>query len=421
MTEQSSNPDAGGFAPFQRRPIAVLNRVGDLLTRVGKTPTFSADALRMRAERTTGLRWQADAQTDEALDVLTTSIERQAQLSLFGRLVIRARLQGLLTTRLRVAALLAEHPEIKDLPIEPPIVIAGLQRSGTTMLHRLLAADPDMRSVQSWEVVHLLPSTREKPGRPSARMRQTKIAEWGLRYLAPQFFAIHSVEADAPEEDVLLLEYSLLSQVPEAMVHVPDYAEWLAKQDMNGAYAYLKTLLQVLQYQNPRKRWVLKTPAHLEHLDALLAVFPNALIVQTHRDPVRTTASFASMLAHGHAVFSEHVDAPTIARHWLHKNADMVDRALTVRSTSPQSFLDVSYYDLIDDPMTQVERIYSAAGLELTDTIRARMHAHQQSHTQNKHGSHRYTLEEFGLSADEVDAAYANYREYFGIRSEGNS
>jgi hypothetical protein len=156
-------------------------------------------------------------------------------------------------------------------------------------------------------------------------------------------------------------------------------------------------------------------------MDALLAVFPNALIVQTHRDPVRTTASFASMLAHGHAVFSEHVDAPTIARHWLHKNADMVDRALTVRSTSPQSFLDVSYYDLIDDPMTQVERIYSAAGLELTDTIRARMHAHQQSHTQNKHGSHRYTLEEFGLSADEVDAAYANYREYFGIRSEGNS
>ncbi|GAB92630.1 sulfotransferase family protein, partial [Gordonia rhizosphera] len=306
-------------------------------------------------------------------------------------------------------------PEITDLPITPPIVIAGLQRSGTTMLHRLIGADPQMRSVGSWEVVHVLPRKHEKPGKPTVRIAQTRLAEWSLRYLNPQFFAIHAVEADGPEEDVLLQEYSLLSQVPEAMLTVPSYADWLAHQDMHGSYAYLKTLLQVLAFQNPRPRWVLKTPAHLEHLDTLLDVFPDAVIVQTHRDPLRTTASFSSMLAHGHSMFSDHVDAEAVARHWLRRNGDMVDRALDVRAIRPDVFLDVRYDDLIDDPMAQVERIYAAAGFVLTDSTRSRMEEHRAGHAQNAHGVHRYTLEEFGIREAEVNAVYARYRAAFDL------
>jgi len=404
-----------GFTPFVRRPIRLLNRLGSLLEERGVTVDLSAETLRRRAVKATGLPWSADRQTDLALDALCRSIIEDAQLSTFGALVIRARMHGILTTRLRVAALLERYPDIATLPIEPPIVIAGLQRSGTTMLHRLIAADPDMRAVGSWEVVHLLPRKREKSGRPTVRIAQTKAAELALRYLNPQFFAIHAVEADGPEEDVLLQEYSLLSQVPEAMLHVPSYAEWLSKQDMHGSYAYLKVLLQILQWQDPRRRWVLKTPAHLEHLDTLLDVFPDALIVQTHRDPLRTTASFSSMLAHGHSVFSEHVDAREVARHWLTRNADMVNRALDVREQRPEVFLDVRYEDLVDDPMAQVERIYAAVGFELTEEVRARMEEHRKGHAQHSHGVHRYSLEEFGLSEGEVNDAYARDRAAFAL------
>lgn len=401
------------FQPFQRRPIAALNAAGRLLARRGVTVDLGADALRRRATAATGLPWPDDPAVDEALDVLTSSIIDEAHLSFFGSLVIRARLHGLLTTRLRVAALVAAHPEITETPIEPPIVIAGLQRSGTTMLHRLIAADPDVRAVQSWEVVHLLPGEREKPGRPRLRIAQTRAAEWALRYLNPRFFAIHAVEADGPEEDVLLQEYSLLSQVPEAMLRVPSYARWLAGQDMHASYEYLKLLLQVLARQDHRPRWVLKTPAHLEHLDVLLDVFPNAVIVQTHRDPVRTTASFSSMLAHGHSMFSDEVDAEAVARHWLARNVDMVNRALDVRERRPEVFLDVRYDDLVADPMAQVARIYDAAGFPLTDEVRSEMAEHRESHAQHAHGVHRYSLAEFGLTEDEVSRAYARYRSYF--------
>lgn len=407
---------AGTFTPFRRRPVRVLNALGDKLDERGLSVVdLSADALRRRAEKATGLPWTCEPQADDALDVLCASIVEEAELSLFGSLVIRARMHGILCTRLRVAELIRRQPQITDTPVEPPIVIAGLQRSGTTMLHRLIAADPDVRAVGSWEAIHPLPRKHEKPGRPTVRIAQTTVAEWALRYLNPQFFAIHAVEADGPEEDVLLQEYSLLSQVPEAMLDVPSYAAWLRRQDMHGSYGYLKILLQILHTQNPRARWVLKTPAHLEHLDVLFDVFPDALIVHTHRDPVRTTASFSSMLAHGHAMFSDHVDAHAVARHWLELNGSMIDRALDVRSRYPERFVDVRYDDLVGDPLSVIEKIYAAAGVDLTDAVRVQMERHRAGHGQHAHGVHTYDLADFGLTAAEVDAVYARYRAAFDL------
>ncbi|MDY6811341.1 MAG: sulfotransferase [Actinomycetota bacterium] len=407
---------AGTFTPFRRRPVRAINAVGERLDARGLSVVdLSADALRRRAAKATGLPWTCEPQADEALDVLCASIIEEAKLSLFGSLVIRARMHGILCTRLRVAELIRTHPEIADTPIEPPIVIAGLQRSGTTMLHRLIAADPEVRAVGSWEVIHPLPRKHEKPGAPTIRVAQTTMAEWTLRYLNPQFFAIHAVEADGPEEDVLLQEYSLLSQVPEAMLDVPAYATWLRRQDMHASYAYLRLLLQILHLQNPRARWVLKTPAHLEHLDVLLDVFPDALIVQTHRDPVRTTASFSSMLAHGHSMFSDHVDAHAVARHWLELNGSMVDRALDVRARHPDRFVDVRYDDLVDDPLAVVEKIYAAAGFDLTGLVREEMERHRAGHAQHAHGVHTYDLADFGLTVTEVESVYARYRAAFDL------
>ena len=147
----------------------------------------------------------------------------------------------------------------------------------------------------------------------------------------------------------------------------------------------------------------------------MLDVFPGAVIVQTHRDPLRTTASFSSMLAHGHSMFSDHVDAPAVARHWLKRNADMVNRALDVRAARPDVFVDVRYEDLVEDPLSQVEQIYAAAGFDLTDEIRRCMERHREGHAQNSHGVHRYSLAEFGLTEDEVNTAYRRYRDAFEL------
>lgn len=413
---------SAAFTPYRPRAIALLNLLGRLLARLGLRHSLQVDTLLAAARRKTGLRDFGDESFLPALRTLADSIDREAQLHPFGRWVIRNRLIDILATRLRVQALLQQHPEILERPITAPLVIAGLQRTGTTMLHRLLAADPASRALLSWEALSPLPHPRQRPDAPDRRLGMARVAEKGLAYLAPEFFAIHPVQADAPEEDVLLLEYAFMSQVPAATLRVPSYSAWLDQQDMEPAYRYLKILLQVLQWQNPgpdrSPRWVLKTPAHLEHLDTLLRVFPGARIIQTHRDPLRTTGSFSSMLAHGYGVFSDQVDAAQVAHAWLDKNAAMVQRALKVRAEHPDAFVDVSYYALLEDPLAQVERIYAFAGLVLSPSARAAMQASRAHNVQNKHGQHHYSLADFGLSEALVDARYADYRAYFQIPRE---
>ena len=409
------------FTPYRPLAIRGLNTIGRLLGWFGLRHRLDAQALIQAARRRSGLQDFGDNDFMPALKALSQSLDSEANLHPFGRWVMRNRLIDILVTRLRVQALLQQHPEIREIEITPPLVIAGLQRTGTTMLHRLLAADPDTRALLSWEAISPLPHPKQQEGQPDRRIGQAKTAEKGLAYLAPEFFSIHPVEAEAPEEDVLLLEYSLMSQVPAATLNVPGYERWLAEQDMRPAYRYLKTLLQVLHWQRGGQRWVLKTPAHLEHLDVLLEVFPQARIIQTHRDPLRTTGSFSSMLAHGYGVFSDRVDAPGVARYWLEKNADMVNRALAVRDQHPDAFIDVSYYELLEDPMASIERIYAEAGLPLTEAARDAMQATRRRNRQNKHGKHHYTLEQFGLDAEQVNQQYARYREHFQIPVESSA
>ncbi len=403
------------FHPYRPTAIAILNGIGRGL---GWRANLNPDSLMAAARKRTGLSDFGDEEFLPALEQLCSSAIKEAKMHPFGRWIFRKRLLDTLSTRLRVQDLITQHPEITELPIAPPMVIAGLQRTGTTMLHRLLAADPQTRALASWEAVNPMPHPDEVPGQPDWRIKQARTAEKGLKYLAPEFFAIHPVEATAPEEDVLLLEYSFRSQVPPATLNLPSYSAWLDQQDMAPSYRYLKLLLQVLQWQRPGQRWVLKTPAHLEHLDVLLAVFPDARIIQTHRDPQRTTASFSSMLAHGFGVFSDQVDAAGIARDWLNRNANMVEAAWHVRQQNPDAFIDVSYYDLMQDPMSQVERIYTFVGIELDEQARKAMDSSRQRNRQNRHGKHSYTLEEFGLSRDEVENSYASYRERFNIPHE---
>jgi hypothetical protein len=177
--------------------------------------------------------------------------------------------------------------------------------------------------------------------------------------------------------------------------------------------------MQVLLWQRPAKYWVLKTPHHMEYLDTLLDVFPEAKIVQTHRDPQKTMGSFCSMVAHGRGVFSDHVDAKEAASHWVRKVRRMIEKSMEIRKQrGEEHFLDVSYYDLLDEPIKELERIYNFAGIEFTDKTATAAKQTTVRNVQHRYGHHRYDLEDFGLSRQEIEKQFAFYRNHYNIPHE---
>ena len=411
--------------PHRPLPVALLNRAGLGLERLGLRTGLDRAALLQAARRRTGLEDFGAPAFREPLGRLLAAIDREARLTPTGRLMARANLVRVLAQRLRIEQALRRHPEIEQVTLEPPIFIVGLQRTGTTLLHRLLATDPRLRFLASWEAVSPAPLPRRRGLRrllasgEDPRVFSARVAEHALAYLAPDFFAIHPVQALAPEEDCLLLDYTFWSTVFEATQRVPSFSRWLEAQPDHGeAYRYYRRILKLLWWQRPG-RWLLKTPHHMEHLDALLAVFPSARIVQTHRDPVRALASFCSMMAHGYGLFSDEVDPHEVGRHWSHKAHRMVRRALSARERHPTHFLDVCYGELVADPLAQVRRIYDWVGLDLTSEVELGMRRFLTRNPQHKHGRHRYRLEDFGLDRETEERQFDHYRQRFGIPCEG--
>ena len=405
--------------PYRPLPVALLNAAGRAASRAGLDGKLDVDSMVARARRRTGLSSFGDEWFMEPLSVLVRSINEEADLTLLGRLIQRRRIEGALATRLRLAELLRQRPEIRDIDLGPIVVIAGLQRTGTTTLHRLIASHPRMRAVAAWEGLNPLPLPREEPGDPHARIRQALIAERAIAYLAPAFFAVHPAEHDAPEEDVLLLDVSFMSQAPEATMHVPAYARWLEGRDHTRAYEEFRTLLQVLHWQRPRPHWVLKTPHHMEYLDVVLDVFPAATIVQTHRDPQKTIPSFCSMVAHGRGLFSDRVDPREIGSHWLAKTARLVELAARVREAADASrFVDLSYYDLVRDPMAQLARVHERAGIPFGPDARQAAERTASRNVQHRYGRHVYDAGSFGLTREAIENRMASYRQRHGIPCE---
>ncbi len=236
------------------------------------------------------------------------------------------------------------------------------------------------------------------------RIAEGKKAENGLRYLNPSFFAIHPVEHNAPEEEILLLDISFLSTVAEATLHVPSFAGWLEEQDQTPAYAYMKKLLQLLTWQNHGKRWVLKTPHHLEYLDVLRKVFPGCPIIQTHRDPTITVPSLCSMIWHGRFIFSNQVDPHQIGEQWLRKIGIMMKKSLDYRkSVGNENFIDIKYEDFINSTEKEIIKIYESIGDKLTSTNELKEVLLKNK--KNKYGVHKYRPEDFGLSDDKIKSA----------------
>ena len=405
--------------PYRPLPIRVFNRLGRASLRCGRSGRLEVDSLVGHAQRKTGLTDFGDDGHLRALQVLVESINDEARLTAIGQQIQKSRLAGALVNRLRIGELLSRHPEIGDIDLGRIVLITGLARTGTTLLHRLLNSHPGIRGISGAEALNPVSAVdpSERPQR--ARERRAGLTKRAISYLAPDFMAIHPIDHEQPEEDVLLLDLTFMGQSAEATMHVPSYSRWLEGQDHAWTYEYFHRVLKVLCWQRPGHTWVLKTPQHMEHLDAFGRVFPDATIVQTHRDPRIALASFCSMVAHARGILSDCVNPNEIGEHWYAKTRRMVQRSMQTRvGAEAGRFIDVSYYDLTRDPIAELRGICKQAGIAFDDEAEREAAQCMKANPQNRFGRHTYRLGDFGLSEQNVDEAFSSYREKHAIPFE---
>lgn len=382
---------------------------------LGTKLDLNKDSLIRAAKKATGLQDFGRDFQDEPLDRLLFSINEEAGLHSIGNFITRQRMINLLCVRLRAEDLFRRYPAILEQPLLPAWVILGLQRTGTTKLHRLLAADDIHRVLLSWEAINPVPLSKHA-GKPDKRIAIARNSERALRLMAPGFFAIHPVEHNAPEEDILLLDTTFLSTTPEATMNVPSYAAWLEKTDQSPAYAYMVKLLKLLQWQRPGKRWILKSPHHLEFIDLIDRHFERVHFLWTHREVTECIPSFISMAAHSRVIFSDQADGNAIARHWIRKTGYMLRKGLDYRNNNEHKhqFTDILYSDLKDDAADILTRVYQLDG-GLTPELLARFKKAEEENPMRKYGIHDYKLEDFGVSKDEILNETVEYRNFFKI------
>jgi hypothetical protein len=391
----------------RRETWSPLVRAGARLVRL------DAERLLAAASRRTGLHDFGDPTFREPFARLVASLESEARLSLVGRFAARMELTGMLMNRLLLERDRQRHPGIAREDIRRPLVITGLPRSGTTFLHGLLAQDPAGRVPLHWESRFPSPpperSTRDYDPRIARAARHLR---WFFR-LAPEFRKIHPVGARLPEECVVILSHAFLSFEFSSSWFVPSYQSWLERQDLEPAYRLHRRFLQHLQWRCPAERWVLKAPPHLPGLRGLFAVYPDANVVVTHRDPLEVVASAASLHVVLRRTFSHAVDPLAVGPEVSRLLAGDLQRGFAARDAGcapPERFVDVWYSQLMDDPLAVVGRIYRHFDLPLSGEAVRRMRTYLALNPQGRHGRHVYSLREFGLDA-EVERA--RYREYW--------
>lgn len=368
------------------------------------------DALCRDAEEAIGLADWGEPPFGEALARLCASARDESGQDEAGRARFAAQLTELLTTRLKLYADRAAMPAIAQQRIVAPIVVTGLPRGGTTILHALLAQDPSARSPQSWEANAPSPPPRTETYASDPRIA---VAQARIDALPPAFRAMHAVGATLPEECNSIMQLAFLSPNFGAMLNLPSYMAWLiGEADMAPAFALHRHVLQALQASTPREWWVLKAPPYLWWPEALFAAYPDARLVVTHRDPGEVMASNASLIA-----FLRGLNGP-VDRKFV--GTEQVDQwsvglarmeAFRARSDAPKAIVDVHYRDIVGDPLGVVEQVYSAFGIELGAAARQAMEEFIANNQQGKHGKHDYDAADYGLEPASIRTRFADYIE----------
>ena len=376
---------------------------------------INANEILDQAKSETGLSDLGEPLFFEGLNKLIDSINNEANLNEIGIQAQPIRIQGLLTNRLRFEEDLKKFPEILDQEIIAPIVIVGLPRTGSTMTHRLLASDPNHTAMLWWEGRYpaLLPG--EKRGDIETRMELGKAEVDAVVAASPEALDIHPWDYKGADEEILLLEHNFLSTVPESFMALPSYSEWIEEQDHTLAYEDLKKFIQYLQWQNPgreKKRWVLKSPHHLGFIDKMISVFPDAKIIQTHRDPIKTVPSFCSMCANLFEPLTTNFDKVFIGKHWSNKLTRALNHCMNISEQHPDNFLDLEFLNMIKDPIDEMKKIYEFIGESFGEKTEVAMEAWRE---ENKHemGAHKYSLEEYDLTESQINNNFAKYQQKY--------
>jgi hypothetical protein len=401
-------------ANFNKQPawFNAVNSVWQSTYPLGTKIKLDKDRLIKAARKSTGLQDLGNNFWDEPLERLIYSINNEAKLHPAGRFITQKRLENLLSVRLRAESCFKRFPEILEQELYPVTLIIGLQRTGTTKLHRMLASNPETRALMSWEALNPAPfNDEDKSG--TKRIKIARTNEKALKILSPGFFAIHPVEHLAPEEDVLLLDVSFLSTTAEAIMDVPSYSKWLETTDQSLAYEYMVKLLKLLQWQQPAKRWILKTPHHLEFLPLAEKYFKDVHFVWTHRDVHRAIPSFLSMVAHSRILFSNKVNAREVAQHWVKKIGYMLTQAMDFRKKSGNLLItDVLYEDLVKNSKQVLHRIYQNQNMEISADLQRIFETAEKANPRGKYGFHKYAHEDFEIDKEYINQ-YTNHYQKF--------
>ncbi len=357
----------------------------------------------------------------ERLALLCRAMREQGGFNNAGIMQQHVLVVGLLKNRLLVEDLVARHPEILEERVTAPIIICGLPRTGTTHLHNLMSSDPALRSLPYWESLEPVLADRERPasGRPDPRLERTANALSFLGAALPYFDRMHEMTVEHAHEEIQLLAIDFSTMLFETAAPMPLWRDHYLSHDQTPSYAYLRKILQVLQWLRGGVRWVLKSPQHLEQFPALLETFPDATFVVTHRDPVSVTASMVTMLAYTARLTRDHVDLVDLGAYWSNRLERMLRRCTQDRDVLPADrTIDVRFDEFMADDLDMVRRVYHLAGQPLDDRSQRAMAAFMAEHPRGRHGAVVYELEQFGIDPSERRRALSFYTERFGITLE---
>jgi len=399
--------------------LSAMNREGSYFNLPAVVPLDEESLLR-HARLATGLEDFGEDRWREAFSVLLESLEQEAQLTLMGRLMARNDIILWLSTRLKVTATLKEFPQILEQEVQAPMVIIGLPRSGTSILFELLAQDPEVGVPLMWEALQPCPPPETATYSSDPRIEQADklFTQWNR--VAPEFAGMHEMHGDIPAECGLLMAGTFISDHVASLHQTPAYSAWCATADFLPVYQYHRTVLQILQWRNPRQRWLLKAPEHQVHLDTLLKVYPDARIVQTHRDPIKCMASTTSLMGTLYSMRSDQAFNAEMFENIImgEATARRLEQVIEQRERGvvpAQNITDSRYQDLMDDPISCIENLYRYFDMTLSAEARQKMLQYLKEKPRGKFGRHKYQVDS---SRSGERTLFRRYQETYGVVDE---
>lgn len=385
-------------------------QIRDMMTTMAEDCPLDADVLHAKAIAETGLDDFGPDDYRDRLDVYLAALQEIPTMQPAGVVNHHAQLLQWLKNRLLLADLLAAHPEIHDIELAPPVVIAGLPRTGTTHLHNLLAAAPTFRTMPYWESNEPFPLPTEIGVEPDPRRARMDVAVQVVDLVMPNFRLMHEMTTDHVHEEIQLLANDFSTMLFETLAHVPRWRDYYMAHDQASHYEYMKTQLKAMQFLRGGRRWLLKSPQHLEQLRVLDEVFPDVFVIFTHRDPTPVALSMIAMITYTARMYSHPVPVNDIASAWIERLGLMLNALVRDRDAiPPERSIDVRFDEFMADDMAVVVQVYEKAGEELDDEARAAINGYLAGHQRGRLGTVATSPEMFGLTGRDLRDPFAAY------------